>query len=171
MSVHRRGNRYYYMFDVGPEPATGKRRRKSESGFKLWRDAARAEREARRAFELGAPVPGDMPTVAAAVDDWLARRRQSLQPPTWASYRDVLVGHVVPRRGALRLDRVTPKHFADLGTELLASGSRDPRRGPGLSERTVRYTLGLFSQVLDDAVKRGVLVRNPAEHVDMPRRK
>jgi hypothetical protein len=60
------------MFDVDADAATGKRRRLSKSGFRTQREAKAAEREARRAHELGAVTPGEVPTVAAFVDEWLA---------------------------------------------------------------------------------------------------
>lgn len=167
-SVRRRGDSWYFMFDAGEDPATGKRRRRSKSGFETRRAATEAMREAMRAAELGVTAPGDVPTVAALVDEWLAGRRPSLKLATWDSYRDVLEGHVVSRLGALRSDKLTAKHVADLRDELLVNGGRD-RRGPGLSERTVRYTLAVLSQLLGDAVKRGILTRNVAEHVDKPR--
>jgi integrase len=167
--VHRRGKVWEYQVDAGPDPATGKRRRRTGSGFKTQRVATQAMRDAMRAVETGTISPGEVPTVATFVDEWLAGRRASLRPSTWASYRDLLHGHVVPRLGALRLDKVTAKHVADLGETLLTEGGRDLRRGPGLSPRTVRYTLTVASQVLGDAVKRGIIPRNPAEHVDLPR--
>jgi integrase len=126
-------------------------------------------REAMRAVELGVTAPGEVPTVAAYIDEWLARRRTSLRPTTWTSYQDVLTGRVVPQLGALRLDRVTPKHIADMLADLREHGSRSPRRGPGLSATSVKYTLSVLNFVLKDATKRGVLARNPAEHVDRPR--
>jgi integrase len=157
------------MFDVDADPATGKRRRLSKSGFRTQREAKAAEREARRAFEHGAITPGEVPTVAAFIDEWLAGRRPSLRDSTWASYRDVLTGRVVPRLGALRLDRVRPKHIANMLSDLKEHGGRDPRRGPGLSDKSVRYTLTTLSTALNDAVKRGLIARNPADHVDRPR--
>jgi integrase len=118
---------------------------------------------------LGVTTPGEVPTLADYVDEWLAGRRQSLRRTTWNSYEDVLHGHVVPRLGALRLDKLTAKHVAELVDELLATGSRDPRRGPGLSARTVRYTLVVLTQALGDAVKRCLIPRNVAALVDKPR--
>jgi integrase len=122
-----------------------------------------------RAVDLGVTAPGEMPSLAAFVGEWLAGRRASLRPSTWNSYKDVLEGRVVPRLGALRLGKLTPTHVADLTVDLTKRGSRDSRRGPGLSARSVRYTLVVLTRVLNDAVKRGLIPRNPAEHVDRPR--
>jgi integrase len=167
--VARRGDSWAWMFDVGPDPATGKRRRRSRSGYKTQREATAAMRTAMRATETGTVEPGEVPTVAAYIDEWLARRRASLRLSTWESYRDVLEGRVVPRLGALRLDRVTATHVAEMLVDLTEHGGRAARRGPGLSAKSVKYTLSVLNFVLKDATKRGVIARNPAEHVDRPR--
>jgi integrase len=168
-SVYRRDGKWAYQIEAGVHPATGKRRRPSKSGFKTKRAATQAMREAMRALELGVTRPGETPSLAAFVDEWLAGRRSSLRQSTWASYRDVLEGRVVPRLGALRLDKLTAKHVAGLAVDLEQHGGRDARQGPGLSARSVRYTLTVLTRALDDAVKRGLIPRNPAEHVDRPR--
>jgi integrase len=49
------------------------------------------------------------------------------------------------------------------------SGGRDQRRGAGLSARTVRYTGLVLTRALDDAVKAGLIPRNPAAVVSRPR--
>jgi integrase len=167
--VYRRGKYWAYVFEAGVDPATGKRRRRHKSGFKTQRAAEAAKREAIRAAETGMAPAGELPTVASYVDEWLAGRRSALRQSTWASYRDVLEGRVVSRLGALRLDKLTAKHVADLAVDLEQHGGRDERRGPGLSARSVRYTLTVLTRALDDAVKRGLIPRNPAEHVDRPR--
>jgi integrase len=167
--VYRRGKRWAYVFETGVDPATGKRRRRHKSGFTTQRAAEAAKRDAIRAAETGMAPAGELPTVASYVDEWLAGRRAALRLSTWASYRDVLEGRVVPRLGALRLDRLTAKHVTGLAVDLDQHGGRDARRGPGLSPRSVRYTLTVFTRALDDAVKRGLIPRNPAEHVDRPR--
>jgi integrase len=168
-SVRRRDDGWEYMFDAGLDPATGKRRRRSKSGFKTQRAATQAMRDAMRATELGVTAPGEVPTVAAFIDDWLAGRRPSLRDSTWESYRDTLTGRVVPRLGALRLDRVRPKHIAEMLSDLKERGGRNPHRGPGLSDKSVRYTLSTFATALSDAAKQGLIPRNPADHVDRPR--
>jgi integrase len=168
-SVYRRDGKWAYQIEAGVHPATGKRRRPSKSGFPTKRAATQAMREAIRALELGVTAPGETPSLAAYVDEWLAGRRAALRPSTWNSYKDVLEGRVVPRLGALRLDRLTAQHVSGLAVDLAQHGGRDARRGPGLSARSVRYTLTVLTRALDDAVKRGLIPRNPAEHVDRPR--
>jgi integrase len=168
--VRRRGKVWTFAIDVGADPATGTRKRLQRSGFAKEGDATDAMQEAIRQLKQGTLVVGEVPTLAAFVrDEWLPGRHAAVRASTWASYRDTLEGRVVPRIGALRLDRVTPRHVGDLYAELLTSGGRDERRGPGLSARTVSYTGMILTRVFGDAMKRGLIVRNPAEHVERPK--
>jgi integrase len=158
-----------FTVDAGVDPATGKRKQLQRSGFATERKALSAMREKLGQVETGTLVAGEVPTLRRFVlDEWLPGRKAAVRPSTWASYRDALEGRVLPRIGALRLDRVTPKHVGDLYAELLTAGGRDERRGPALSARTVRYTGAILNRVFGDAVKRGLIIRNPAEHVERP---
>jgi integrase len=167
--VAKRGASWRFQIDIGEDPATGKRRRRSRSGFKTQREAADEMRKEIARLETTGVV-GTAPTLAGFVrDEWLPGRRGALRQSTWASYRDVLEGRVLPRIGALRLDRITPKHVADLIDALGREGNRSAFRGPDLSPKTVRNTITILARVFGDAVKRGLIVRNPAEHVERPR--
>lgn len=168
--VRRRGPVWEYLIDVGLDPATGKRKRASKSGFRTEKAALAAMRAAIGQVEDGTYRSDNVPTLAAFVtEEWLPARRRELRASTSESYRIVLEERVLPRIGALPLDRITPKHIDELYTELLERGGRDARRGPGLSARTVRYSGTILTRVLRDAVKHGLILRNPAEHVIRPK--
>jgi integrase len=170
MSVHRRGKVWAYVVELGADPTTGRRKQHRVSGFKTRREAAEAKRAVLGRVRTGTVVTGRVPTLARYIEDeWLPGRRHAVRPSTWASYRDVLEGRVLPRIGGLRLDQVTPRHIARLYDELLESGGRDERRSAGLSPRTVSYTGMVLKRVLADAVRQGLVVRNPAEHVERPK--
>jgi hypothetical protein len=131
-SIRKRGKVWAYAIDVGVNPATGKRKQHRRSGFKTERAAAEAMREALREVKAGTFTAGRLPSLAAYVrEEWLPGRRHAVRPSTWASYRDVLEGRVLPRIGELPLERVKPEHVADLYADLLKSGGRDERRAAG----------------------------------------
>jgi integrase len=77
----------------------------------------------------------------------------------------VLRGLVVPRLGDARLQSLLPADLIRLYAGLLAAGRRP---GHGLSSRTVRYVHTVFGKALGDAVKQGLLARNPAELATPP---
>lgn len=67
---------------------------------------------------------------------------------------------LIPQLGRLRLDQVSPTHLAAAYDRLL---------GQGLSAKSVLNTHRLLHRVLGDAVRWGMLVRNPCDLGDPPR--
>jgi integrase len=168
--TRRRGKTWAFVVDIGTDPATGKRRQKWVAGFERERDAAKAMRDYIARIERGEVVGESDDTVASYLrDQWLPSRWSKVKESTWAGYKDAVEGRIIPAIGGLPLLKVTPKHIAELYDDLLASGSRDTRRGPGLAPKTVRNTGLVLKKAFGDAVRLGLLARNPAEHVEMPR--
>jgi len=66
----------------------------------------------------------------------------------------------VPELGRFRLDGLTPAHLAAVYDRLL---------GRGLSPKSALNTHRLLHRALSDAVRSGMLVRNPCDLVDPPR--
>jgi integrase len=106
-------------------------------------------------------------TVAQFVERWLVAVSPTVRRTTAASYADVLRGHVVSRLGDVRLSKVTPFVLAQLYSDLSTSGRRVG--SGGLAPRTVRYVHRVLSHALSDAVRWGLLPRNPATAVSPPR--
>src|SRR3546814_14940685 len=77
--------------------------------------------------------------------------------------------HVVPTRGHVRLVKVTGLELSALYGELLASGYRKGKTSRGLSPTSVRYVHRIVSKAFGDAVRWGLLARNPAANVAPPR--
>lgn len=82
----------------------------------------------------------------------------------------MLEGHVVPRIGHVRLTKLSGLDLSALNAELLASGYRKGKTVRGLSPTTVRYVHRIMAHALADAVRWGLLARNPADQVDPPRK-
>ncbi len=168
--TRRRGTGWAYVVDLGPDPATGKRRQEWKSGFESEKAADQALRTRLGQVDRGEAVSRSTQTLAQyLIDEWLPSRRSKVRASTWASYADALTGRVVPRIGAVKLTALTPRHVSELYDALLVDGGRDPRRSPGLSARTVRYTGLVLGRALEDAVKLGLLARNPVSAVEKPR--
>ena len=92
---------------------------------------------------------------------WLDGAR--IAPATRESYRKNIRLHVVPRIGSVPLASLTSQRLAALYRELETSGRADHRKGEPLSPRTVRYVAQILHAALREAVKAGVLRRNPAD--------
>jgi integrase len=168
--VARKGNQHYAVIYEGLDPVSGRERRR-------WHPAGpdRAEAEA-LAVELAAERMQGRSTRRSTLtfgvyltQRWLPGRRAALRPSTWDSYRRNVDLHVVPCLGRVPLRHLRPEHIERLYTSLLADGST-VRRG-GLDAKTVLEIHMVVRRALDDAVRRGLIVSNPAAVAHAPKRR
>ncbi|MEV4708868.1 site-specific integrase [Actinoplanes sp. NPDC049316] len=157
--------RYRFVIDVGKKP-DGRRDQKTYTYDSL--KQARAER-ARIISDraAGTFVRPDKVTVAAAIDKWLAGKR-NLRPGTRRTYTDSLA-HAAARIGHLEIQQVTKADIDSMVTHLLAHG-RQLGNGltASLSARTVNAMLITLTAVFEDAVRQGALGRNVVKLVERP---
>ena len=115
--------------------------------------------------------PQKVSTGAYLTQRWLPAQRSQLKATTFDSYRRTIELHVLPALGAVQLARLTPEDLDTLYARLLESGRRNTSgHGPGLSAASVRYVHRILHKALADAVRKGSLVRNPADRADPPKR-
>jgi hypothetical protein len=91
---------------------------------------------------------------------WLPAVQTRLRPGTWVEYRNKVETHLIPAVGQVPLQQLTTAMLNALYKELLACGT---------STRTVQYVHATIRKALNDAVRWGLLVRNPAHHAVSPR--
>lgn len=117
----------------------------------------------------GVYVPPTKETLDSWLDTWLAIMKPNLKPSTYASYERVLRVHVRPSLGSLPLRKITAADLDRLYASMLSGGRSDHREGEALSPRTVRYCATILGRALKDAMRKGLIQRNPAELADPPR--
>ena len=109
----------------------------------------------------GAFIEGDKVSLGEYLDRWLeAAAKPRLAERTFADYRDLLTRYVRPAMGNKKLSKVTALTIQMFYSEM---------QGRGLSSRVVRYTHAVLSSALKQAVKWGLLTRNPASLVELPK--
>ena len=105
--VYKRGNIWYYRFDIEPDPLTGKRRQVNGSGFATEREAWKECRAAMADHEKGRTVQTTKRKVAAALEEWLTRIEHSIKPSmaqNWRNYADYYVIPYIGGRDVLEID-------------------------------------------------------------------
>ncbi len=170
MTVMRRGQSWSFVVWVRTgDGVTRARRQVARGGYRTKWDAVAAERrflvELEDSAQEGDAVAG--PTVAEFLGEWLVSSRPTRRPTTSVSYERCVRDHVVPHLGEVRLPELAPDHVRAWQAALL----RTPRRfrdGP-LSPTTVRYCHRLLRRALQDALRWGLIDRNPCDAVDAPR--
>jgi len=106
-------------------------------------------------------------TLGQWLEEWLALCKvRGLRPTTIEGYRRVLDLYVPGQLRTTALGAVRPRQLNELYAYLRTSGRR--RGTGGLSARTVRYVHVSLNKALADAVRLGMLDRNPAQAADPP---
>jgi integrase len=136
----------------------GERKRKPFYGHTR-QEAARKLTAALKEQQDGLPVSNDRQTVAQFMASWLDGRH-TLKDSTRDSYRRTITKRIEPHIGRLALSKVTPQHLSTLYSTLLSEG---------LASTTVRYVHIIIHQAFKQAVRWGLIARNPAQAVDAPR--
>jgi integrase len=137
----------------------GKQSRRSVYG-RTRDEVARKLRAALKARDDGAPQPVGRETVAAFLARWMQGATLSLRPPSVRRYRSALDTHIVPALGARRLRELGPQHVQAFYVHLTEEG---------LSPATVRLVHFVLHRAIDQAVRWGLVVRNVADLVDIPK--
>lgn len=113
-------------------------------------------------------APEDLSVEEFLIERWLPSIEMTLRPNTFVSYSGHLTNHVVARIGPMSIQDVDGPAINALYAELLRSGRRRGL-GPGLSPTTVRRVHATLRRAFRDAVRWGLLEKNPVESCDPPR--
>lgn len=139
------------------DPA-GRERSKS---FARKLDAERFLTSVESSMNRGAWVDPDLgqTTVEEWAPRWLASKR-SLKPKTRAGYESLLRAKVLPAFGEVPLAKLERVHVEEWVSSMEDSG---------LSASRVRQAFNVLAAMLDAAIANGMLVRNAARGVELPR--
>ncbi len=147
--------------DMGSDPASGKRRQHFETvrGNK----SAAQKRLAELLIEIdkGICITPSKATVATYLERWLQEyAKPNLSPRGFDRYSSIINGDLIPGLGGIPLAQLRPehlqKHYAD-------------RLAVGLSAGTIRYYHAVIHKALQTAMKWGLVSRNVADALDIPR--
>ncbi len=124
-TIRKRGQRSWGVrFDIGRDPATGKRRFRYLSVKGTKADARRALTEVLHEHDTGTDVARSRITVSEFLNRWLSdHAAMNAAPSTLTRYRQI-VERLAPLVGALQLQELRPPHIQDAYARLLEDGSR-----------------------------------------------
>ena len=166
--VTKKGNRWYFVLDIGRDPKTGKRQQKWFSGFNTKREAEKAMAEKIAEMLRGNYVEPKRIPFRNLLDDWLEHHvKHRTSPKTYETYKYLAFHHIVPRIGDLNLDKLTPYHLQKLYSDLL---DHDMNTGGKLSKTTVHHIHRICYGALKWGVQMRMIPHNVAENVPPPQR-
>lgn len=124
--------------------------------------------DARTWRRTATPTNVKAPTLDALAADVLDRMRSGTLRRNGHPYRDntilgyesSLKAHILPKLGAIRVDRLTYRHIQDVATEMSATRSGS----------TIRNAITALRTILEDARRNDYIRENPARGIDAPSR-
>jgi len=164
----RAPGRWRVTLEIGRDPRTQERRRRRFTVRGTRKDAQRALREALQQRDHGIAAAPDKITVGEWVTAWLERHSADgrIGPRAYDRYLHILRRHLLPSLGNIRLQALRPDHIADVKARWLSG--RDSTSPAPLSGSTVHKHFVVLRQALADALKAGVILRNPIDAVSAP---
>lgn len=116
--------------------------------------------DALTAIHNGLYVTPQKITVKDWLETWLAEYTSSLTDGTIRSYRNAIETHAIPAMGRITLTQLQPQQYQQFVNGL---------KKKGLSSKTIKNVTGAIHKALQQAVKNGMIARNPADEPDIPR--
>lgn len=159
--IIKRGDRTWLIRIFMGRDAIGKQKFHHKTIHGTKRDAERYLVAVRREMDLGVFVEPSVMSVNEYFDRWLrdaARPRVSRR--TADGYAGLLERYIREPLGHKQLDKVQPLDIQKVYGEMLARG---------LSARLVRHAHSALHNALKQAVKWGLLSRNPSDLVELPK--
>lgn len=137
----------------------GTRQRKTVYGHTQREARTKLDAIRRAAQENRRPAPERL-TVGQFLDRWMAESvAPHVRPKTLATYQGIVRLHIRPTLGQVRLNQLAP---------LDVQGILAARRASGLSPRTTAMIREVLRNALNQAVRLGLIARNPAALADAP---
>lgn len=157
--VRKRGNVWYYYFEVGT--VDGKRKKIERRGGKTKKEAQTALAEAMVKFNNGYVEP-KKETIGDYLNNWLENHiKENRKVNTYNRYREFIRNNINPNIGNILLKDIKPAHIENM---LLTEKKKK------LSGTTLQAVYGVINSAFNKAVKLQIIHDNPCKYIDRPKR-
>ncbi|NRD78465.1 tyrosine-type recombinase/integrase [Bacillus sp. BRMEA1] len=150
---------WFYVFNFYDEN-TGKRKQKRKRGFSTKKEATDALRKLEVQYAEGSYIETKNILFKQYIKDWLSIKKISLSNHTLELYERSIKNHIAPTLGNITLPKMKPQHIQKF---ILAMHEQ------GLADSTIKRTFNIVNVCLNDAVKLGDIVSNPATKIEKPK--
>jgi len=159
--IKRGKNSYTVVINTGRDPVTNKYKTQWVSIKGTKKDAEKRLSELLHQLDNGTFMSPSKTTLAEYLNKWLLDyAKVNLSPRGYERYESIIRIHLIPGLGSITLTQLRPDHLQSHYTDKLKSG---------LSALSVRYLHTVLHKALQTAIKRGLIGRNIADGVDVPR--
>ena len=179
-SLYKRGRDGMWCTSIElPAGPDGKRRRKT-----VCRKDKGAVVKELRTLKTQLAKHGDLSTASWSLDKWIRHWLDDIaevRPKTLEGYRNAAESHIIPALGKRRIDKITPQHVRDLHKRVMSTPKDKRLRGidpddlpddtPMMSSTSALLVHNTLSLALKAAHREGLILNNPCELVDRPRKR
>ena len=165
--VKRGKNSYSIKISVGKDANSGKYKYQWTTVKGTKKEAEKRLSELLNQLDNGTFMKPGKTTLAEYLERWQDYAWPNLAPRTAEGYQYIVRSHLIPSLGQIPLTQLKPEHLQHLYSEKLSAGRFDGKGG--LSKRSVQYIHVTLHKALKNAVKLGMIGRNPADAVEPPR--
>ncbi len=167
-------NRCKIVLELGRDPGTGKRKRKTITFYGNEDEANREMYRIIDAMEKGTYIEPTSMTFGEWILKWLEFKKNNLSPTTYNEYVSIAELRVIPRLGKVKLKDLKPMHIQMFYFELQNDRRVQTKDGyvkgdKPLSASRIRYHHALINGALQAAVKLKILEENPAASIELPK--
>jgi integrase len=166
----RSDGRFQIRYNLGIDPATGKRRRLSVTIKGTYKEAEKELRRLLKSIDDNQHLESTKITVNQFLKQWLESIRSQVSPRTHERYTEIVDHFLIPPLGNFLLIKLVPSTIQNAYNKLETSGRRDNKEG-GLSPRSRIHIHRIFKSALKHAVQLQLIIRNPADAIKPPRAK
>ena len=161
--VRKRGNSYTIAISLGRDPNTGKYKYHYETVTGTREFAKKRRAELINQLDNGTFVKPGKLTITEYLKRWLIDyAKPNLSPEGFERYENIVQAYLIPTFGNIILTQLKPEHIQRYYTSMV---------NRGLSASTVSYHHAVIHKALRTAMKWQLLKHNPADGVDVPRRR
>ncbi len=166
--IKRYKNSYTVILNLGIDPTTGKYKQQWVSVNGTKKEAEKKLADLLHQLDTGTFMKPGKTSLGEYLERWLRDYAwPNLAPRTAEGYQYIVRNHIIPSLGRIPLTQLKPEHLQRLYSEKLSDGRFDGKGG--LSKRSVQYIHVTLHKALKNAVKLGMIGRNPVDAVEPPK--
>ena len=124
------------------------------------REAQEWIREMRGLIDTGMTHSSTKITLSDYLDDWLSSTKSTKKPSTWKHYKQVTSSYIIPDLGNVKMIALRPEQIQMLYNRLLDQG---------VGIYTIQKVHTVLHSALQQAVKMGMIGRNPCSFIQPPK--
>lgn len=155
----KQGNMWLLKMDIGINPETGKRQTTTRRGFKTKKEAQLAAAKLEQELSSGILINNNNLTYNDIFNQWFSQHSKTIKTSTMKSVQSKFKKHILPRFGKLKIKEINKTYCQQVINEIAETIA---------SVNDIKIQA---NQVFKYAIQMDIILKNPMEHVIIPKRK